>query len=121
MARPVVHFEVMGRDAGALQHFYSAAFGWDLHEVMPGYALVHAGPEGGIDGGVGGGPDEAAAGRVTIYVLVEDLRATLDAIQKLGGKTVMEPTEVPNGPSLAMFEDPEGHVIGLTTASASPG
>ncbi|HEY6537708.1 MAG TPA: VOC family protein [Candidatus Dormibacteraeota bacterium] len=119
MAKPVVHFEVVGRDAEALQHFYSAVFGWDMQQVMPGYALVHAGAEGGIDGGVGGDPG-GGAGRVTFYVQVEDLEGTLDEVKKLGGKTAMEPDEVPNGPRLALFEDPEGHLIGLTTATASP-
>jgi predicted enzyme related to lactoylglutathione lyase len=31
----------------------------------------------------------------------------------LGGRTISAPMDVPNGPSIATFADPEGHVIGL--------
>jgi predicted enzyme related to lactoylglutathione lyase len=32
---------------------------------------------------------------------------------RLGGKTLMEPHQVPGGPEIAMFEDPDGNAIGL--------
>jgi uncharacterized protein len=51
--------------------------------------------------------------RVSIYVQVDDLQATLDTVEKLGGKTILPPTEVPGGPKLAMFADPAGNVTGL--------
>jgi predicted enzyme related to lactoylglutathione lyase len=50
---------------------------------------------------------------LTIYVLVDDLQASLDKAQSLGGKTVVPPTPIPNVGSFALFTDPEGHVIGL--------
>jgi predicted enzyme related to lactoylglutathione lyase len=37
----------------------------------------------------------------------------LSKIEGLGGSTVMGPTEVPEGPTIAMFADPEGHLVGL--------
>ena len=43
--RPVVHFEVHGRNAAALQDFYSKAFGWDIHADNPmNYGMVHTTP-----------------------------------------------------------------------------
>src|SRR6202011_5983423 len=36
-----------------------------------------------------------------------------DKVEKLGGKTILPPTEVPGGPKLAMFTDPAGNVTGL--------
>ena len=51
--------------------------------------------------------------RVSIYAQVSDLQATLDRAEKLGGKTILPPTEVPGGPKLAMFADPAGNVTGL--------
>ena len=47
------------------------------------------------------------------YVEVNDLQAYLDKAEKLGGKTIMPPTEIPDQVTLAMFTDPEGNVIGL--------
>ena len=45
MGNPVVHFEVVGRDAQALESFYKDAFDWQVEEVMtsPHYAMVHPG------------------------------------------------------------------------------
>jgi predicted enzyme related to lactoylglutathione lyase len=36
--------------------------------------------------------------------------------ERLGGKTVMPPTEIPNMVTFAMFADPDGNVIGLVKA-----
>jgi uncharacterized protein len=116
MANPVVHFEVVGSDAQALQGFYKEAFGWQVEPVMPTYAMVLPGAEEGINGGVGAGPEGGGQSHVTFYVEVSDLEETLRTIEGLGGSTVMPPADVPNGPRLAMFADPEGHLIGLIQA-----
>jgi predicted enzyme related to lactoylglutathione lyase len=109
---PVVHFEVLGRDAGALQSFYSQAFGWPLApaEGPMEYTMVHFGG-GGIDGGIGKAPQ--GPGHATFYVGVSDLGATLEQVERLGGTTVQPPTEIPEGVTFALFADPEGHVVGL--------
>jgi len=110
----VVHFEVLGRDAGALRKFYSEAFGWPLGPVDSSpleYSMVHLKEGGGIDGGIGKAPQ--GPGHVTFYVGVDDPDAALKQIQRLGGKTVQPPTQVPGGVTFALFADPEGHVVGL--------
>ena len=112
MTRPIVHFEIMGRDGEKLQEFYRQLFGWKINAAMPGYGLVEPGigaPEGGVGGGVG----TDAAPRVTVYVQVVDLNETLAKAESLGGKKVMEPADVPGGPTIAQFTDPEGNLIGL--------
>jgi predicted enzyme related to lactoylglutathione lyase len=53
---------------------------------------------------------------VTFYVEVEDLEAALQKAEAQGAKRVMGPEDVPGGPSIAMFSDPDGNVIGLTKA-----
>ena len=50
---------------------------------------------------------------VTFYVDTDDLQASLDKAEALGGKTVLEPMDIPDGPSIAMFADPQGNVVGL--------
>jgi len=114
MANPVVHFEVVGKDAQALQGFYEDAFEWQMEEAIPNYYAMAL--PGGDDSGINGGIGQAmcgGAGHVTFYVEVPDLEATLSKIENLGGSRVMEPTDVPEGPSIAMFTDPEGHLVGL--------
>jgi uncharacterized protein len=112
MPNPVVHFEVLGKDAEALQAFYGKVFDWELNPVMPTYAMVSTRVDGGIAGGVGAPPD-GTAGHVTFYVEVDDLAKALEQIESAGGRTVQPPMDVPNGPSIALFADPEGHVVGL--------
>ena len=39
--------------------------------------------------------------------------AALDKIELLGGTRMMGPDQVPNGPVIGLFLDPQGHAIGL--------
>lgn len=113
MSHPVVHWEIGGRDAGALREFYEKAFGWAMTEAGPSYTLVEP-----VEGGLGGGLMQAREGTppyVTIYVRVDDLDAMLAEIGQLGGKTVVPPTAIDESSSFALFADPEGTVIGLLT------
>jgi hypothetical protein len=50
---------------------------------------------------------------VTIYAAVDDLRATLQRAEELGGKMVVEPMPIPGVGSFAMFQDPDGVMMGL--------
>lgn len=118
MGNSVTHFEVMGRDGEALQRFYAEAFGWTMQPAGPAYATVHPGGNAGINGGIGTAP-EGGPGHLTFYVETEDLEAALVKIEGLGGHRVMGPTDVPGGPSIALFTDPEGHLVGLAKTRSS--
>ena len=112
MASKVIHFEVVGKDGPALQNFYSSVFGWKLHTDNPtGYGLIHSEGEN-IGGGIGAAP-EGQPGHVTFYVQTDDAKATLRKVEELGGRVVMPLTEVAPGTTIALFADPEGHVVGL--------
>jgi hypothetical protein len=56
-----------------------------------------------------------------VYIEVADLQKALDKIEKLGGKTVNPPMDVPGGPKLAHFSDPEGNFVGLIEAGSMQG
>jgi predicted enzyme related to lactoylglutathione lyase len=119
MGQPVVHFEVIGRDADRLQAYYSELFGWRIDAAnQMGYGVVpregNTNAEGaGIGGGVGRGP-EGYEGHVTFYVEVPDVGAALERAEELGGGRVFGPDQVPGMElTLGQFRDPEGHVIGL--------
>ena len=112
MPNPVVHFEVVGKDAKALQNFYKNAFGWEIQTMMPEYAMAKPGGQTGINGGIGQAMD-GGKGHVTFYIAVDDLNAALKKVEAAGGRKISDPMDIPNGPSIAMFADPEGHMIGL--------
>jgi predicted enzyme related to lactoylglutathione lyase len=119
MGHPVVHFEVIGKDAKALQAFYADLFEWDVDASNPmNYGTVerYTRADGtGIGGGVGVGP-EGYEGHVTFYVEVPDLEAALQKAEALGGKRMMGPDKVMDGVTIGQILDPEGHLIGLLEA-----
>jgi len=118
MANPVIHFEILGRDGKKTQDFYSSIFGWKVDAANPmNYGMVSA-EDRGIGGGVAAAQGEPM---VTVYVEVADLDATLKKAESLGGKVVMPPMDVPGGPKLAQFSDPDGNIIGLTQAGTMSG
>ena len=73
MGQPVVHFEVIARDAAKAREYYSALFGWEIDANNPmNYGTIerdgNTNAEGvGIGGGIGESP-EGYAGHVTFYV-----------------------------------------------------
>lgn len=112
MPNPVVHWEIAGKDGKKIQSFYADLFDWHVDANNPmDYGMVDTHSEGGINGGISK-EDDGNKG-VTIYVEVDDLQAYLDKAEKLGGKTVLPPTEIPGVVTLAKFTDPEGNVTGL--------
>jgi predicted enzyme related to lactoylglutathione lyase len=118
MGQPVVHFEVIGKDAAALQSFYTDLFGWKIDANNPmNYGIVqrdgNVSADGvGIGGGIGQGPD-GHAGHVTFYIEVPDVEAALAKAESLGATRVMGPEKVMETVELGLFTDPEGHVIGV--------
>jgi uncharacterized protein len=122
MGQPVVHFEVIGKDAARLQSYYADLFGWEIDANNPmNYGLVqreqNVNPDGiGIGGGVGAGP-EGYSGHVTFYVEVPDVEAALAKAESLGGSRMMGPEKVMDQVELGLFTDPEGHVVGVVKAA----
>ncbi len=113
MADRIIHAEVVGRDAPALQRFFSELFGWKLDTNNPGgYGMTDAATTG-VVAGIGSSQD-GSAGHVTFYVAVPDIDATLGKAAALGGRVVMPKFSPGPGATLALVADPEGHVVGLT-------
>jgi predicted enzyme related to lactoylglutathione lyase len=136
VGRPVVHFEIVGVDGERLQRFYSDLFEWETVGVdaNPDYGVVareqNLNAEGvGIGGGVSGVPEQPSStwrglhrsegyeGHVTFYVEVPDVEAALQEAERLGGKRMLGPDAIPNGPEIGAFTDPEGHLLGLVKSA----
>jgi predicted enzyme related to lactoylglutathione lyase len=111
-SHPVVWFEVLGKDGAKLQRFYGELFGWKIDAANPmKYGMVDTGTKTGIPGGVATAFSERSW--ATFYVHADDVDGALARAQKLGAKVVTAPMDIPDGPRIAIFEDPEGHVVGL--------
>jgi predicted enzyme related to lactoylglutathione lyase len=108
--RPVVHWEIVAKDPDAQVEFYRRLFHWEIGEgpimvVPPGLGGPEPGPAGHFRAGDRPG--------VVLYVQVRHLRESLDRAAALGGRVTMEPFDVPDGPTLAGIEDPEGNPVVL--------
>jgi len=119
MGRPVVHFEIIGKDGDKLNAYYAELFDWEIDSNNPmKYGMVTResnktqSGDLGIGGGVGQGPD-GYEGHVTFYVAVPDVEAALQKAEELGGRRVMGPEKIMDMVTLGQFKDPEGHVVGV--------
>jgi predicted enzyme related to lactoylglutathione lyase len=113
MGAQVIHFEVTGKDAKALQAFYSKVFDWTLDTNNPGgYGMYRPENGQGIAGGIGAAQD-GGPGQVTFYVHSDDPQGLLRKVEAAGGRVIMPLTEVAPETTIGLFADPEGHVIGI--------
>lgn len=116
MGQPVAMFEIVSDDHEALGRFYAELFGWSVNAdpAWGPYALIDTQSGGeAIGGGIGkaGSPEEKG---VKVYVRVDDLGASLERAEQLGGTRLVEPTPLPEGyGTFAMFADPDGNAVGL--------
>ena len=111
----VIHFEIVGKDQGALQRYYGDLFGWKLNTDNPGGYGMSDPSQTGLVVGVGSTPD-GSAGHVTGYVTVASIEDTLTKAQSLGGSVIMPKFSPDGNAQLALVADPEGHILGLTEA-----
>jgi predicted enzyme related to lactoylglutathione lyase len=122
MGYPVVHFEITAQDGKKLHSYYSELFGWEIDaDNEMGYGLVqregNTNPDGvGIGGGIATGP-EGYPGHVTFYVEVPNVEESLAKAESMGGTRMMGPEEVMPDLIIGLFNDPEGHTIGVMQSS----
>jgi len=110
MGAKIIHVEVTGKDGSKLQDFYSDVFGWTLDTNNPGgYGMER---QGEMTAGIGAAQD-GGAGNVTFYVHTDNPQAALDKVVAKGGRVIMPLTEVAPETTIALFADPEGHIVGL--------
>ena len=111
MPNPVVHFEILGKDAKRAQALYAGLFGWAVNADNPiGYGIVDT-QAGGINGGITGA--EGGEAGAYFYVEVDDPQAYLDRAAAMGCTVVMPVTVVPGMVTYARFADADGNIIGL--------
>ncbi len=116
---PIVHIEIPAKKAQEAGKFYGDLFGWKI-EADPTYNYVQFQAEGGPGGGFvevdgSSAPIQYKPDSLLVYVLTDDINATLAKVESLGGKTVLPKTEIPQMGWWAVFADPTGNRIGLFT------
>lgn len=109
------YVEIPAPDVERSAAFYRTVFGWTVepsHLTDFSYWTFEAG-ERGLSGGLDSRL-EAEDGGVLLYLRVEDIAATLEAVRRAGGSVVGEKREVGGEHGyFALFQDPCGNRLGL--------
>jgi len=114
--RNVVHVEIPAANVEAAGKFYEGLFGWKIsHMPEMNYTMWEAGD--GSGGGIPGVSADKPAGQVLVYIDSDDIDADLKKVEKLGGKTLHQKTEIPGTGWFGVFKDPTGNVLGLYTGT----
>jgi len=114
MGQPVVHFEFWSEDPAKISGFYEKTFGWQIREVpQMSYRVVETGGKGGINGGIMKPRKGPWPANLSFYIDVDDVDAFVKKIRANGGKIHVEREEVGGVGVFALFEDPDGRVLGV--------
>ena len=115
MAGNLVHFELPADDSGRSTTFWGSLFGWKFEEFAgSGYHMTQT----PTPGGAVQGRQEGQSG-VTVYFDTDDVVATGEKVQSLGGTVVMPKMPVPGMGYFAICQDTEGNAFGLWESDES--
>src|SRR2546427_12975418 len=96
MGAPVVHFEIITKNAKGVQSFYKDLFGWNVDADNPmQYGMIDTKAGKGINGGIGGPPGETHPRHLTIYIEGGDPPKNPDKGGESRGKKGMPPAGGP--------------------------
>lgn len=110
--------ELMTTDVPAAKEFYSKLFGWETRdEKMTDmvYTMIEA--DGCEVGGIMEIPKQAKDMRPAwgTYVTVDDVDATADTAEALGGTIIVHPQDIPNVGRFCVIQDPQGAIVSAIT------
>jgi predicted enzyme related to lactoylglutathione lyase len=107
----ICYVEIPAIDVGRSADFYGKVLGWKIRRRGDG-STAFDDSVGEVSGTwVTGRPPSGQPG-LLLYVMVDDVAATLDAVRAHGGE-VVQPIGVDAPQVTARFRDPAGNVIGL--------
>jgi predicted enzyme related to lactoylglutathione lyase len=107
----ICYVEIPAIDVGRSVGFYKSVFGWNIRRRGDGQTAFDDGA-GEVSGTwVTGRPPSGEPG-LLLYVMVDSVAATIDAVLAHGGELV-QPIGAGGREVIARFRDPAGNVIGL--------
>jgi predicted enzyme related to lactoylglutathione lyase len=112
---PVDWFEILGSDAEGLRSFYGELLGWsfEAYPTETPYWSVDTGAGRGSAGGIGQSQDGNP--QVNVYAHVDDVQKYIEQAEAAGATTIVPPTEVGGGLTIAHFAEPNGTRFALYT------
>ncbi len=114
----VCYLEIPAIDIGRSAAFYQAVVGWQNRQRGDG-ALAFDDGVGQVSGTwVTGRPPSTSSG-VLVYIMVDSVAATLDAVVAHGGE-IVQPVGADLPEITARFRDPAGNIFGLYQEPSGP-
>jgi predicted enzyme related to lactoylglutathione lyase len=109
------HFAINADDVSRAKAFYEGVFGWTFDPWGPPdfYQVKNAGE--GLLGALQGRRELSPGVRMAGFEMtagVENLKATISAVEAAGGKIIMQPYRIEGVGELIYFEDTEGNLVG---------
>ena len=106
--RRIDYIEFPSPEVSAAREFYSKVFGWKFEDYGPTYTSFH---DGRIAGGFSADPVEQPA-KPLVVIYASDLEATLEAVERGGGKVIRPVFSFPGGRRFH-FVDPSGNELAV--------
>jgi predicted enzyme related to lactoylglutathione lyase len=117
MAAALKHFAINADDTGRAKAFYEGVFGWTFEPWgPPNFYRCEDGAGEGIVAAIQGRRELVPGVAMTGFectIGIDDLKATIAAIEAAGGTIVAGPFTIPTVGDLAFFRDPEGNLAGV--------
>ena len=107
----ICYIEIPSTDITRSADFYTRAFGWQTRKRGDG-SVAFDDTTGEVSGTWILGRPPASAPGLLVYVMVDSVAATIDAILANGG-VIVQPIGVDAPEITARFRDPSGNVLGL--------
>lgn len=114
----IAHFSINADNVARAQKFYGNVFGWKYNAYgPPGFFMIDFGraPAAVMLGSLQERRELVAGVRMNGFectIAVDDIRKTAAAIEKNGGRIVMQICTLAGIGQLLFFEDPEGNLAG---------
>jgi len=106
----ICYIEIPAVDVGASANFYKSVFGWNIRNRGDGATSFDDAVHEVSGAFVPGRPPQKPG--LVVYIMVDSVAATIDAVTAHGGK-IVQPIGVDSPEITARFSDPAGNVIGL--------
>ncbi len=108
----ICYLEIPANKAEDAAGFYSAIFGWKTRQRGDGNLAFD--DSGSVSGTWVEAQDRTPDERTRVYIMVDSISESLEAIQKAGGRVLTQRTEIgPGMGAFAAFADPVGNEFGL--------
>jgi predicted enzyme related to lactoylglutathione lyase len=107
----ICYLEIPTTDIERSADFYRSVFGWKIRQRSDGHTAFDD-TTGEVSGSWVPGRPPAAAPGLLIYIMVDSVAATVDAVVAAGGE-IVQPIGADAPEITARFRDPGGNVLGL--------